>query len=148
MSIGGGYPGFLARLRGRMTTLGLSESRLARRLGTKQQNITRWFRGSWPGGEWFQRLPAALECSAQWLLTEQGSPLPEKADQGEVYRLAKQVAAEELRLSLRDAIDGIIGPTELVPAEGEAAERAIRTTHEKSAATGEKKRQKTGSSGS
>jgi hypothetical protein len=127
MSIGGGYPGFLARLKGRMETLGLNESSLARRLGTKQPNIQRWFRGSWPGGEWMQKLPGALECSLHWLVTEQGDPLPPKASTGEVYQLAKKVAAEELRIRLREATEGVLGPTDESPGQPVPDEGAAPT---------------------
>lgn len=66
---------FRQRLSLRMRQLELSQSKLAERLGMKQNTLSDWFNpriSSLPGGMAMVKLPDILRCSGHWLLTGQG----------------------------------------------------------------------------
>lgn len=69
---------FKDRLTQRLKETGLTQSELAKRIGVSKTTITFWKTGvNKLSGENLMALAKALRCSARWLATGEGSPVPE-----------------------------------------------------------------------
>lgn len=62
------YEKFRGRLVTQMTQQGLTQTRLAKRLGVTQSHVCRWINGSWPTAQHLAGLALALNVSADYLL--------------------------------------------------------------------------------
>jgi phage repressor protein C with HTH and peptisase S24 domain len=69
---------FKDRLTQRLKETGLTQSELAKRIGVSKTTITFWKTGvNKLSGENLMALAKALRCSARWLATGEGAPVPE-----------------------------------------------------------------------
>lgn len=126
------------RIAARMAALGLSQSELARRLGTGQSTVQGWVEaGKLPGTRYLADLPAALECSGHWLLTGEG-PIEPPGQTPTLAEMEKTIRAEAVQRIVSAVVaaayqagDQLLGLRAVDPSVGELVERigaALATT--------------------
>jgi transcriptional regulator with XRE-family HTH domain len=124
-----------------MEDAGIDQTALAKELGTAQPVVWRWCKQAVvPEGRFLLRLPAILNISGHWLLTEQGSKRPPDAEQIAPYEQARRSVAAEFRVKILNALQAALGPTATEDAKDVLA--GHKAVQEAKANAGEAKRPK------
>lgn len=112
MSIGGGIPGLIGRIKRAAKLKGWDQTELARQLKTRQSTTSGWWNGTAaPSAAWLIRLPGVLGVSGHWLLTEEGRMEAPGEKELEPYRIARESAEAEVTSRVREAVVRALEPS-------------------------------------